>query len=84
MIQALSLGGSARELTRGYDIAFVIMVQIPGLVANGQGIKCKRPVQVEEVIKSGVPVEVAVIRVQLVGLVRRTGAYGLDVLSKLP
>lgn len=55
------------------------MVQIPSLVANGQGIECQRPVQVEEVIKSGVPVEVAVIWIQLVDIGRQIGAYVLDV-----
>jgi hypothetical protein len=54
------------------------VVQIPGLVSNGQRVKSLRPIQVEEVIKSGVSIEVTATQVQLVSFV---GKLGLTVLT---
>lgn len=79
MVRSLPTGGSLRGLTRSRDVFCFTVVQIPSLVTNGQGIECQRPVQVEEVIESGVPIEVTVVWVQLVSFVRPIGTYGLDV-----
>ena len=71
------------ELTNSTDVVFVIVVQIPGLITDSQGVKCQSPVQVEEIIKPGVPVHVTFLRVQSVNLVARTWTHGLDVYSWL-